>query len=76
MLDYKKLKTEFTEKLAHFNEAMLLKWIKFDESRTILGKLLDGESIPLKYETERTNKINDIRENINILNNCEFAMAA
>jgi len=33
MLDYKKIKSEFTKKLAEFDEAKLLSWVKFDECR-------------------------------------------
>jgi hypothetical protein len=33
MLDYKKIKSEFTKKLAEFNETKLLSWVKFDKTK-------------------------------------------
>jgi hypothetical protein len=33
MLDYKKIKSEFTKKLADFDKAKLLSWVKFDKTK-------------------------------------------
>ncbi len=76
MLDYKQIKSEFTKKLAEFDEAKLLSWVKFDESRHLLGKLLSGETVSLCFLTKAVTKINDNRENRTDKESSEFAMAA
>ena len=76
MLDYKKINSEFTKKLTEFDEARLLSWIKFDERRQLLSKLLDGETVSLCLLTKAITKINDNRENRTDNESSEFAMAA
>ncbi len=76
MLNYKKLKSEFTKKLAEFDEAKLLSWVKFDENRQLLEKLLSGETVSLFYLTKEVTKLNDHRENRTLKESSDFAIAA
>ncbi len=75
MLDYKKLKTDFTQKLLEFDKRDLLRWIRLDESRQ-LDKLLCGETVLLFYLTKKVTKITDNRENRTVDESSDFATAA
>lgn len=76
MLNYKKLKAEFTKTLAEFDEATLRNWVKFDENRQLLEKLLDGETVFLSPLTKKVTTISDNRENRTTNESSEFATAA
>ena len=45
MIDYKKLRGEFSKKLQEFDKEKLVKWMEFDCNRDILSRLLHVEVV-------------------------------
>lgn len=78
MIDYKQLRSKFTEKLTEFDKEKLLKWIDFDQNREVVGRLLNGESVPIQYKTTTPYKLTDNRETIDsaVGDHHKYAMAA
>lgn len=76
MIDYKELRTQFSQKLQEFDKKKLIKWLEFDLNREILGKLLCGEKVTIRFDTINTSKINDERENTNVAGDNSYALAA
>ena len=77
MIDYKKLRGEFTEKLSEFDKEMLLNWIDFDRNREVVSKLLNGERVSIQSETIIPHRLTDKRENIDSNDvDSSYAMAA
>ena len=77
MLDYKKLKNEFTNKLQQFDKEQLQQWVAFDNNRAMITNLLDGKEVIIHWDTLMASKLSDPREQINTSSsNNSFAMAA
>jgi hypothetical protein len=76
MLDYKKLKGEFTDNLNQFDRQMLEQWVSFDQKREDLEKLLNGEKVPIQVENISVSKLKDPREYVHAAGESNYALAA
>lgn len=64
MMNYDKLRMEFTEELNSYDKESLLKWIEQDEKRLFFEGLLTGEINVNAYSAELPHQMSDPRENI------------
>ena len=76
MLDYKKLRSEFTEKLNLFDEDRLAQWISYDKRRKDLDRLLNGEKVTFHPDDIQVSILNDPRELISSAGESNYALAA
>jgi hypothetical protein len=76
MLDYKKLRSEFTEKLNQFDADRLEQWISYDKRRKDLDRLLNGEKVTFHPDDIQVSILNDPRELISSIGESNYALAA
>jgi len=76
MLDYKKLSSEFTEKLNQYDEDRLEQWISYDKIRKDLDRLLNGEKVTFHPDDIQVSILNDPRELISSAGESNYALAA
>ena len=79
MLNYKELSAKFTEILSSFSANDLKAWIKFDNQREELERLIEGEIVMVTFDDFSVSRLYDVNEEIIVIqgqNNYQYAMAA
>ncbi len=73
MLDYNKLRKDFTQTLQAFDHGKLMEWVIYDLNRTVSEQIFEGK---ISYSTIGINKLSDPREVISNKGNNNYILAA
>ena len=65
MFDYRKLSQDFSKQLNSFDKRELVKWMKFDQQRDVVSRLIAGEVVRISNSTLQPHRQFDDRERIN-----------